>query len=86
VDGVSIQARNGECLAIALAIAGVRVLRHSPAAGAPRGMFCLMGSCQECVVHVDEAPTLACIETVRPGMRVTLDRLSRERLAPERRD
>ena len=81
VDDERVEASEGECLAVALAVAGVTTLRHSPVAGGPRGVFCLMGSCQECLVHVDGAPVLACMEAVRPGMRVTLDRLTRERPA-----
>lgn len=79
VDGVSINASEGECLAVALAVSGRSTLRHSPEAGTPRGMFCLMGSCQECLVHVDGVPVAACMEPVRPGMRVSLDRLARNR-------
>lgn len=78
VDNAWVEAPEGECLAVALAVAGLSVLRHSPMAGGPRGVFCLMGSCQECLVHVDGAPVLACMEPVRPGMRVMLDRLVRE--------
>ena len=79
VDDVDISVHQGECLAVALAISGFSTLRHSPEAGTPRGMFCLMGSCQECLVHVDGVPAVACMEPVRPGMRVTLDQLTRER-------
>lgn len=81
VDDTWVEAPEGECLAVALAVVGVSILRHSPMAGGPRGVFCLMGSCQECLVHVDGAPVLACMEPVRPGMRVMLDRLVRERPA-----
>ena len=75
VDGREVQGYDGEALASALALSGIVVLRHSPAAGSPRGMFCLMGSCQECLVHVDGAAVLACLEPVRTGMRVSIDLL-----------
>ncbi len=77
VDGVEIEAPEGQCLAVALAISGRLTLRHSPNAGTPRGMFCLMGSCQECLVHVDGEARLACLEPVRAGLRVELSRLNR---------
>ena len=77
VDGKPVEACEGECLAVALAIAGYAVLRHSPVGGGARGMFCLMGSCQECLLHVDGRPVLACMEPVRPAMRVELDCLAR---------
>jgi D-hydroxyproline dehydrogenase subunit gamma len=76
VGGVSTDAFEGESLVVALAMAGHLVLRHSPTAGTPRGAFCLMGVCQECVVHVDGAAVTACLEPVRPGMTVVLDRSS----------
>ena len=63
-------ARPGENLATALFAAGTKTLRTSPRSGSPRGMFCLMGSCQECLVMVDEHRVLACRTTVADGMRV----------------
>jgi aerobic-type carbon monoxide dehydrogenase small subunit (CoxS/CutS family) len=62
-------------LGVALALAGRLELRKSPKAGRPRGLFCLMGSCQECLVRVDGEPVLACLEPVRAGMKVELDLL-----------
>jgi len=73
VDGRTIQAFAGESLAAALFAAGVRRLRLSPRARAPRGMFCLMGSCQECLVRVDGRRVLACLEPVRDGMLVATE-------------
>lgn len=81
VNGASVDACEGEPLAISLAAAGILVLRSSPIQGAPRAMFCLMGVCQECLVHVDGTPVEACLEPVRDGMNVTLDRLASERRA-----
>jgi predicted molibdopterin-dependent oxidoreductase YjgC len=36
-------------------------------------MFCLMGSCQECLVRVDGRRALACQEPVRDGMVVVTE-------------
>lgn len=66
-----LQAFAGESLAGALQASGIRHLRDSPRAGAPRGLFCAMGVCQECVVMVDGRTVAACQEPVRAGMRVT---------------
>ena len=77
VDGEPIEAHAGESLAAALAAAGVRHLCDNPERGDPRGMFCLMGVCQECVVRLDGRVVVACMEPVRDGMEVTL--LRRER-------
>ena len=70
VDGRTLEAFAGESLAAALLAAGRRELRASPRAGTPRGVFCLMGTCQECLVRVDGARALACQTPVRVGMRV----------------
>ena len=70
VDGRRISAFAGESLAVALAAEGILHLRASPRAGTPRGMFCMMGVCQECVVRVDGRAVNACQEPVRDGMTV----------------
>jgi predicted molibdopterin-dependent oxidoreductase YjgC len=69
-DGRPVVACEGEMIACALACAGIRTLRASPRGGAPRGMFCMMGSCQECVVRIDGRMTTACQEPVRDGLDV----------------
>ena len=69
-DGTPVAAYEGETIACALACAGIRTLRASPRNGAPRGMFCLMGSCQECVVLIDGLIVPACQEPVREGIDV----------------
>jgi predicted molibdopterin-dependent oxidoreductase YjgC len=69
-DGRVVAGYEGESLACALACAGIRSLRASPRSGAPRGMFCHMGSCQECVVRVDGRLAPACQEPVREGVDV----------------
>ncbi|WP_198368282.1 (2Fe-2S)-binding protein [Roseomonas sp. KE0001] len=58
----------GDSLAVALMLAGRRHLRDSSRQGAPRGAFCLMGSCQECVVWVDGERRPACQVPLRQGM------------------
>jgi ferredoxin len=50
----------GRMVAAVLIEQGRRILRLSPKAGAPRGAFCLMGSCQECLVEVNGHRRLAC--------------------------
>ncbi|MBA2303407.1 MAG: (2Fe-2S)-binding protein [Acidobacteria bacterium] len=60
----------GETVATALRLLGFRRLRSSPRAGQPRGLFCAMGVCQECVVRVDGRTVPACLEPVRDGMSV----------------
>jgi predicted molibdopterin-dependent oxidoreductase YjgC len=68
IDGCEIQAPAGEILAVTLFVNGYRTLKYSPRIKEPRGFFCLMGSCQECVVLVDETITPACQKLVQEGI------------------
>ncbi len=54
-EGQRIAGRRGETLAAALTAAGIRELRLTRA-GEPRGVFCGMGVCQDCLLEVDGAP------------------------------
>jgi D-hydroxyproline dehydrogenase subunit gamma len=72
VDGAAVRLVDGAILATALAGVGIRALRRSPRAGAPRGAFCFMGSCQECAIHIDGALRQACMTPVRRGMNIQL--------------
>ena len=74
VDGVPVAAVPGQSVAAALMAAGMLHLRDSPRDGAPRGAFCLMGICQECVVVIDGTTAAACQVPVRDAIAVTLDR------------
>ncbi len=67
-DGARYTAPEGESLLAALLAAGVRDLRHAPADGAPRGGFCAMGVCQECLVEADGMRVEACRLPVREGL------------------
>ena len=60
LDRRPLDAFAGESVAAALFAAGHRELRQSPRDGAPRGMFCMMGSCQECLVWVGPRQLPAC--------------------------
>jgi D-hydroxyproline dehydrogenase subunit gamma len=71
VDGVVVAARVGDTVAAAMLAAGWSCNRTTPVTGAPRGPFCLMGVCFECLVTIDgRASQQACLVTVAPGMRV----------------
>ncbi len=75
IDGVVFEARAGDTVAAALLAAGTTAFRNTPVSGAPRGPYCLMGTCFECQVEIDGQPNLrACMTRVAPGMRVTLRR------------
>jgi len=73
VDGEVIRAHLGETIAGALTAAGRRVFRHAPRTGAPRGVFCGIGVCFECLVTVEGMGRVrSCMVLVRPGMWVSL--------------
>ncbi len=73
VNGAPVAAMPGESVATALLAAGFTMFRRSPRAGTPRGPFCLMGVCQECVIAIDGRSAVACQELVRAGMDVGLE-------------
>jgi predicted molibdopterin-dependent oxidoreductase YjgC len=72
VDGMAVAAHRGETLAAALMAAGLLRLRHSPRDFAPRGAFCFMGVCQECVVRVDGVLRQSCQVAAEDGLAVVL--------------
>ena len=73
VDGEPIEARAGETVATALLAQGRRTLRRTRVKGKPRGLFCAMGICFDCLVTVDgQRSVRACMVTVEPGLRVSL--------------
>lgn len=69
-DGGEVEAYAGETIAAALLRAVTTHLRDAPNGGRPRGMFCAMGICQECVVEVDGQIVEACRAEVKPGLTV----------------
>jgi predicted molibdopterin-dependent oxidoreductase YjgC len=70
VDGAPLLAPAGQSLAAALLASGRSVLRASPS-GAPRGLYCGIGVCQECRVVVDGEVVRSCVTPVRAGMSVS---------------
>lgn len=78
-EGRELEARAGDNLAAVLLNAGEQVLRHAPVSGSPRGPYCMMGVCFECLVEIDGRPgQQACMIAVRDGMDVRRDRGSGE--------
>lgn len=70
-EGRAVPARDGDSVAAALLAAGIRVTRATPVSGAPRGPFCMMGACFECLAVVDgRASVQTCMTEVRDGMRI----------------
>lgn len=71
VDGVPVDVPSGIALSTALRRTGRAASRRNPVTDEPRGAFCGMGVCFECLVEVDGLPgTRACLVEVRHGMQV----------------
>jgi sarcosine oxidase subunit alpha len=71
VDGEKIVAYEGETVAAALAAAGRKTLRRTAKKNHPRGMYCGIGLCYECVMVINGVPnTRACQTLATPGCRV----------------
>jgi sarcosine oxidase subunit alpha len=68
--GRPLEAFEGETLSSALFAAGVRVFGHHAKDGSAQGIFCANGQCAQCLVLADGIPVKACMELVRPGVRV----------------
>jgi predicted molibdopterin-dependent oxidoreductase YjgC len=70
-EGAAVLARTGDSVAVALLAAGIATTRTTPVSGAPRGPFCMMGACFECLAVVDFRPNVqTCMTPVRDGMQV----------------
>ncbi len=75
VDGERVPAYPGETIAAALLAAGRRALRHTALRGEPRGVYCAMGVCGECVMVVNGEPGVrTCVTLAVPGMTVQAQR------------
>jgi predicted molibdopterin-dependent oxidoreductase YjgC len=70
VDGEPVPAFEGETVSAALLAIGRRGLRVAPRLGGPRGMYCGIGLCFECVMSIDGQRVRACQTPVRDGMLV----------------
>jgi predicted molibdopterin-dependent oxidoreductase YjgC len=68
VDGREIEALPGQTVAAALWQAGVVSWRRTRGEGRPRGVFCGIGVCFDCLVTVNGRPNQrACLVPVCPG-------------------
>ncbi|HTW70017.1 MAG TPA: (2Fe-2S)-binding protein [Acetobacteraceae bacterium] len=79
IDGVPATVRAGDSVAAALLAAGRMQCRTTPVSGAPRGPYCLMGVCFECLVEIDGVGNRqACMVRVAPGMQIATQHGRRE--------
>ena len=71
LDGKRVAAYEGDTIGSAIAAAGFDITARSFKYHRPRGLFCMTGSCPNCLMQVDGIPNVrTCTEPVRDGMRV----------------
>ncbi|MCM8818216.1 MAG: (2Fe-2S)-binding protein [Candidatus Omnitrophica bacterium] len=64
-------AYEGEMIAAVLYANGIRKLRKTERFKKPRGIFCAIGRCTDCVMTVDGIPNVrTCITPVKNGMKI----------------
>ncbi|MDF9816181.1 (2Fe-2S)-binding protein [Streptomyces sp. SPB162] len=72
MDGRAVSALPGQTVAAALWSAGILAWRTTRVNGRPRGAFCGIGSCYDCLATVNDVPNQrACLVPARPGDLVT---------------
>ncbi|MER6208494.1 (2Fe-2S)-binding protein [Streptomyces sp. NPDC001642] len=68
LDGRDIEALPGQTVGAALWTAGVTSWRTTRGEGRPRGIFCGIGVCYDCLVTVNDSPNQrACLVPLHPG-------------------
>lgn len=79
IDGAPFEAMAGDSVAAALLEAGNIASRASRISAAPRGAYCLMGVCFECLVRIDGVDNRqGCLIEVREGMTIETHKSRRE--------
>ena len=81
-DGKEMKGLEGEPIAMALKANGVSIHRYTKKEHKPRGIFCAIGRCTDCVMVVDGKPNVrTCVTALTEGMKVqTQDGVSPKKL------
>ncbi len=70
-DGKNMFGYEGEPIVAALQASGVKVHRHTTKTGEPRGVFCAIGRCTDCVMVVNGKPNVrTCVTPLEKGMQI----------------
>ncbi|WP_413808318.1 (2Fe-2S)-binding protein [Streptomyces sp. OE57] len=73
-DGTTVTALPGQSVGAALVAAGIVAWRTTRREGGPRGLFCGIGVCFDCLITVDGRPgQRACLVPARDGMRLSAE-------------
>ena len=69
VNGKQVLAYEGEPIAAALVASGIKVFRRTQKFKNPRGLYCAIGRCTDCIMNVNGVPSIrTCITPVEDGM------------------
>ncbi|TCT16101.1 2Fe-2S iron-sulfur cluster protein [Natranaerovirga pectinivora] len=69
IDGEVCKAYEGDMIASAMYANGKRVFRYTKKFHKPRGLFCAIGKCTDCIMTVNGVPNIrTCITPVEDGM------------------
>lgn len=70
-EGAEVSARPGQSIGAALWSSGIRRFRTTRRLGRPRGIYCGIGQCFDCLVRVNGGPPVrSCVTPVMPGATV----------------
>ncbi len=70
-DGKEYEGHEGEPIAAALKASGVMIHRYTKKEHRPRGIFCAIGRCTDCVMIVNGKPNVrTCVTPLEEGMEV----------------
>jgi D-hydroxyproline dehydrogenase subunit gamma len=79
LDGLAVQGAEGDTVAAALLALGHAACRETAVSGAPRGPYCMMGVCFDCLVVIDGLGNRqGCLVPLREGMVVETQHGRRE--------
>ena len=78
-EGDNIDVEKGQTVASALLVEANTVFRSSVVSGQPRGPYCMMGVCFECLIEIDGIPNQrACMFPVRDAMKIKRQQKNKE--------
>ncbi len=67
-DDKAMEGFEGEPIAVALRSNGVKIHRYTMRRNQPRGIFCAIGRCTDCIMVVDGTPNVrTCVEPLQKG-------------------
>lgn len=84
IDGVKVEAAEGDSVATTLLCMGQTAFRNTAVTSSPRGPYCGMGVCFDCLVTINgEGNRQACLTPVAEGMQIVTGQGRRDLRAEE---